>query len=152
MIRKFMIGEKGEEVLRLQRQAYKVEAAYIGTYDIPPLKETLEELLNSRETFIGYFVDDTLAGILSYKFKKGVIDIHRVMVHPAFFRRGIAGSLIQYIEDKMVSAEFAIVSTGAKNIPAIKLYEKLGFEELDQSVVGDGLVLTNLKKKLKKDR
>lgn len=151
MIKEFMIGEKGEEVLRLQKQAYKVEAAYIGTFDIPPLKETLNELLNSGEKFIGYFVEDTVAGVLSYKFKKGVIDIHRVMVHPSFFRRGIARSLIKHVENKMDSAEFVIVSTGAKNLPAVKMYQRLGFEVLDQSIFGD-LVVTNFKKKLKKDR
>lgn len=151
MIREFMIGEKGEEVLRLQMQSYKVEAEYIGTEDIPPLKETLDELLHCGEEFVGYFVDDTLAGVLSYKFKKGVIDIHRVMVHPNFFRRGIARSLIRYLEDKIDTAEFVIVSTGAKNSPAVKLYQKLGFEVLDQSVFGD-LVVTNFKKKLEKDR
>ncbi|WP_449623072.1 GNAT family N-acetyltransferase [Robertmurraya sp. Marseille-Q9965] len=151
MIREFSIGDKGEEVLSLQRQAYKIEAAYIGTEDIPPLKETMEELLQCGEEFIGYFVEDTLAGVLSYKFTKGVIDIHRVMVHPSFFRRGIAGSLIHYIEDKTDSAEFVIVSTGAENAPAVKLYQNLGFEVLDQSVFGD-LVVTNFKKKLKKDR
>lgn len=148
MIKEIDINHYGEVVLRLQRESYKIEAEYIGSYEIPPLTETLKELINSGETFIGYFSEGELAGVLSYKFKKGIIDIHRVMVHPKFFRKGIAKNLVNYIENELETAEFMVVSTGAKNEPAVDLYLKLGFEKMDDRVFGNGIVVTNFKKKL----
>jgi ribosomal protein S18 acetylase RimI-like enzyme len=152
MIKEFDIKKHAETVLFLQRSAYKVEAEYIGSDDIPPLKESLKQLIECGEKFIGYFAEAELAGVLSYKYKKGVIDIHRVMVHPRHFRKGIAGSLVSYIERKLQSAQFMIVSTGAKNAPAIELYMKSGFEKIDDTTYGDGIVVTNFKKKIKRDK
>lgn len=132
-------------VLDLQRKSYKVEADLIGTDEIPPLKETFEQLQECGETFIGYYIDGRLAGAVSYKKEEGnVMDIHRMMVHPNFFRRGIARKLINQLEQ--ISYSEIIVSTGAANTPAVKLYEKLGFERQKDSVVGDGLLIANFKK------
>jgi ribosomal protein S18 acetylase RimI-like enzyme len=138
-------------VLRLQKEAYRIEAEYIGTYELPPLKETLEQLINSGEEFIGYFIDDRLGGVLAYKYVKGVVDIHRVMVHPLHFRKGIARSLLRYIED-LYNGHLLVVSTGAKNLPAVELYLSLGFEKVDESVYGEGIQVANFKKRGKRDR
>ena len=132
------------EVLDLQRKSYRIEAELIGTDQIPPLKETFEELQDCAETFIGCYIEDRLAGAISFKKEEQVIDIHRMMVHPDFFRRGIAGKLLSQLEQFEYSQ--MIVSTGAANKPAVKLYEKFGFERQHDSVVGDGLVIANFKK------
>ncbi|WP_286183187.1 GNAT family N-acetyltransferase [Bacillus sp. ISL-55] len=132
------------EVLDLQRSSYKIEACLIGTDEIPPLKETFEQLQDCGETFIGCFIEGRLAGAVSFKKEGEVIDIYRVMVHPDFFRRGIARKLITQLEQ--IEHSEMIVSTGAANTPAVKLYGKLGFERQEDSVVGNGLVLANFKK------
>jgi 8-oxo-dGTP pyrophosphatase MutT (NUDIX family)/GNAT superfamily N-acetyltransferase len=136
---------KCAEVLDLQRKSYKIEAHLIGTEEIPPLKETFEELQVCGETFIGCYIEGRLAGAVSFKKEGEVIDIYRMMVHPDFFRRGIAQKLIAQLEQIRYSE--MIVSTGAANTPAMKLYEKLGFERQDDSVVGNGLILANFKKR-----
>lgn len=132
------------EVLDLQRKSYKIEADLIGTDEIPPLKETFEQLQGCGETFIGCYIDGKLAGAISYLKKGKVLDIYRMMVHPEFFRRGIAKKLIAQLEQ--IGYSEMIVSTGAANTPAIELYEKLGFERQNDSVVGNGLVIANFKK------
>lgn len=132
------------EVLDLQKKSYKIEADLIGTDEIPPLKETFEQLQNCGEIFIGYYIEGLLAGSVSFKKEGKVLDIHRMMVHPDYFRRGIAGKLLAEIERQ--DCQEIIVSTGAANTPAIKLYEKLGFVRQHDSVVGNGLVIANLKK------
>ncbi|MBT2637736.1 MULTISPECIES: GNAT family N-acetyltransferase [unclassified Bacillus (in: firmicutes)] len=133
------------EVLELQRKSYKIEADLIGTDEIPPLKETFEQLQDCGETFIGYYMEGRLAGALSFKKEGKVIDIHRMMVHPDFFRRGIAKKLIFQLEQ--IGYSEMLVSTGADNKPATKLYEKLGFKRQNDSVVGNGLVLAHFKKR-----
>ena len=132
------------EVLELQRKSYRIEADLIGTDEIPPLKESFEELQDCGETFIGCYIEGRLAGAISFKKEGEVIDIHRMMVHPDFFRRGIARKLLSQLEQDGCSQ--MIVSTGAANTPAVKLYEKLGFERQHDSVVGDGLVIAHFKK------
>jgi 8-oxo-dGTP pyrophosphatase MutT (NUDIX family)/N-acetylglutamate synthase-like GNAT family acetyltransferase len=132
------------EVLDLQKKSYKIEADLIGTDEIPPLKETFEQLQNCGETFMGYYIEGLLAGAVSFKKEGKVLDIHRMMVHPDYFRRGIAGKLLAEIERQ--DCQKIIVSTGAANTPAIKLYEKLGFVRQHDSVVGNGLVIANFKK------
>ncbi|MEH7884090.1 GNAT family N-acetyltransferase [Bacillus sp. JJ1609] len=133
-------------MLELQRASYKIEAELIGTYEIPPLKETFEQLQNCGETFIGYYRENKLAGAVSYKREAGTLDIHRVMVHPDFFRRGIAAKLIVHIESLEKNTSNIIVSTGAANVPAVMLYEKLGFVRQEDMIVGDSLRIANFKK------
>ncbi len=133
------------EILELQRKSYRMEADLIGSDEIPPLKETFEQLQNCGETFLGCYIDGSLAGAVSFKKDGEVMDIHRMMVHPDFFRRGIARKLIAYLEQQNFSE--IIVSTGAANAPAIKLYEKLGFDRQNDSVVGGGMVIANFKKR-----
>lgn len=147
MITEFAIKKYGEIVLELQKQSYQIEAELIGSYEIPPLQETLEQLVSSDEVFMGYFIEEKLVGVLSYKITKGVIDLHRVMVHPEYFRRSIAKSLVDDVERKHGDAAFMIVSTGAKNLPAIELYKRLGFDKIDENVYGE-IAVTNFKKKL----
>jgi predicted acetyltransferase len=43
------------------------------------------------------------------------------MVHPKEFRKGIAKELLQFVEKGNIGYGKMIVSTGSKNIPAIKL-------------------------------
>nr|WP_285890855.1 GNAT family N-acetyltransferase [Mesobacillus subterraneus] len=132
------------EVLDLQRKSYKIEADLIGTDEIPPLKETFEQLQECGETFIGCYIEGRLAGAVSFKKEGEVIDIHRMMVHPDYFRRGIARKVISKLEQ--IGCSEMIVSTGAANTPAVEFYEKLGFEREHDSVVGAGLVIANFKK------
>lgn len=135
------------EVLDLQRKSYIIEAELIGTTEIPPLTETFEQLQHCGETFIGYYIENKLAGAVSYKREAGTLDIHRVMVHPDFFRRGIAAKLITYIESLEKNISNIIVSTGAANLPAVRFYEKLGFQRAEDAIVGNGLVIANFIKR-----
>lgn len=135
------------KVLELQKKSYLIEAELIGTTEIPPLTETFEQLQNCGETFIGYYIDNKLAGAVSYKREAGTLDIHRVMVHPDFFRRGIAAKLIKHIESLEKTISKIIVSTGAANLPAVRLYEKLGFQRAEDAIVGNGLLIANFIKR-----
>jgi ribosomal protein S18 acetylase RimI-like enzyme len=108
------------------------------------LFDTPETLQASGETFYGYFVEEELAGVISYKKDKNILDIHRLVVHPSYFRKGIAGSLLQFIQEREPVIQKIIVSTGAKNEPAITLYQKHGFVEARTMEVADGVFITCL--------
>ncbi|MBT2583532.1 GNAT family N-acetyltransferase [Planococcus sp. ISL-109] len=127
----------------IQRPAYRIEAELMGFDGIPHITETVEEIQQSSETFLG-FVDGYLKGFISYKEQDGIVDIYRLVVDPMQFRRGIARQLVdQLLKDKK-PAEF-IVSTGTANTPARKLYESFGFEEEETFEVADGVTCTQFR-------
>ncbi len=135
------------EVLELQRLAYSVEAKLIGSEDISPLQETLEDLQASTETFYRWFEKDILAGVIAYKQSSYVLDIHRVIVHPGHFRKGIAKKLISFLETHLQTNKLLVV-TASLNLPAVKLYQSLGFQTVRQQEVESGFWLTHFEKTL----
>jgi HAD superfamily hydrolase (TIGR01509 family) len=126
-------------VLELQRRSYRVEAELIGTDAIPPLTETEEELRTCGERFLGAFLDDRLAGIVSWKFDGETVDVHRLAVDPEFFRRGIGVALVRAVAAAEPAARRTIVRTGAENDPAKALYLGEGFVEIGEREVGGGV-------------
>ncbi|MFJ7935376.1 GNAT family N-acetyltransferase [Sporosarcina sp. NPDC096371] len=140
-----------EEVLSVQLASYKVEAELIDCYDIPPLRDTVSTLQRCGETFYGYYVDGELGGVISVKIEGDIIDIHRLMVHPKHFRKGIAKRLLDFIESHGEGDETLIVSTGSKNTPAISFYKKSGFVKMGEVKVKEGLSITSFEKKRKRN-
>lgn len=138
-----------EELLQVQKAAYLIEANLIGFYDIPPLKDTLSSLQSCNEIFYGYFIEDKLAGAISYKIPGEVLDIHRMVVNPAYFRQGIAGQLLNFLLTEQAitrNIKKVIVSTGAKNEPARQLYLRFGFREVAQPEIVPGLFISQFEK------
>jgi ribosomal protein S18 acetylase RimI-like enzyme len=119
----------------------------INFMQIPPLLENTEDILNSEETYYGYFVEQDLGGIISYIIDKDVLDICKVAVYPDFFKRGIATALIRLVE-QTEGIKSMIVSTGLKNDPAVKLYTSLGFVETYVNEVEQGVFIAHFEKKL----
>jgi GNAT superfamily N-acetyltransferase len=149
-IRKLEINDAvtANQVLALQKQSYRVEAELIGTDKIPPLMESLDELMACGETFFGFYEKGEIVAALSYKRDNEVIDIHRIMVHPNHFRKGLARQLLISLVEFEKGARKLLVSTGSVNKPAVSLYEKLGFIKVGETVVGDELSLTHFLKRL----
>ena len=133
-------------VLALQRLAYRVEAEWLGRDDIPPLHEELTALRACGETFFGAFADGMLAGAISYKLAGDTLDLHRLMVHPRHFRRGIARTLVGFVERQEGQAPRTIVSTGSRNAPGRRLYARLGFQEIGEREVAPGFKIVAFEK------
>lgn len=115
------------EVLELQRVAYRVEADLIGSDEIPALRETLTELQNCGETFLGIRIGGLLAGAVSWRFDGETVDLHRLVVSPSYFRKGLGLTLVRSAVSAEPTARRAIVQTGAANRPATALYSREGF-------------------------
>src|SRR5919201_2078753 len=140
--------EIAQAVLQLQRLAYRVEAELIGSDGIPPLRETLEELRTCGEEFLGAYVNGHLVGAISWRFSADTIDIHRLVVHPTHFRRGIATGLVRGALESEPTAKRAIVQTAAQNAPAAALYLREGFEPIEELELG-GLSVSRFAKRLR---
>jgi ribosomal protein S18 acetylase RimI-like enzyme len=137
------------QLLRLQREAYRVEAGLIGSDEIPPLRETLAELQACGETFVGAFVGGVLAGAISWRIDGETIDLHRLVVHPAHFREGLGVALVRAALAAEPEARRAIVQTGAANEPAIALYLRQGFVPAGEIEPVPGLRVARFTKRLR---
>ncbi|OME77727.1 GNAT family N-acetyltransferase [Paenibacillus sp. FSL A5-0031] len=148
MIRKIDITDAAlaEEVLHIQIPSYRVEAELIDFYEIPPLKDTVDTLRNCGETFYGYYINNELCGAIAIMIENNIIDIHRLIIHPNHFRKGIAKQLLQHIESVGVSGSVIVVSTGSKNAPAVNLYKQSGYVETGVIEVEERLSLTSFQK------
>lgn len=140
--------ETVKNVLEVQIASYRIEAEIIGFYDIPPLKDTIDSLKLCDEIFYGYHINGVLAGIISYKIIEDVIDIHRVAIHPQFFRMGIAGKLINFVERLGSNVNRVIVCTGKENLPAVNLYLKNGYKKKKDIEISKGVFITEFEKVL----
>ncbi|MEL6524324.1 MAG: GNAT family N-acetyltransferase [Chloroflexota bacterium] len=129
-----------QRILTIQRLAYRIEADLIDFDGIPQLHESLAELQASSETFLGYHVNKTIAGVLSYEIDDTTLDIGRLVVHPDHFRKGIGRQLVQHVET-IPHITKIIVSTGARNKPACNLYESLGYTHTDTREILAGLTI-----------
>ncbi len=83
-----------------------------------------------------------MAGAVSYKLEEKVLDIHRVMVHPRHFRKGVATALLQSLLDSTTAVHRVEVRTGSLNHPARKLYRRLGFIEVGEEETAPGFWMT----------
>lgn len=134
-------------IQRIQRPAYLVEAELMGFEGIPQLKESTIEIQNSDETFLGYMEQEVLLGFISYNKENNIVDIHRLVVNPEHFRKGIGRKLLAYLMEEFEGMEF-IVSTGKMNKPAKNLYTSFGFVETEDFEVAPGIFCTTLKKEI----
>lgn len=131
-----------ERIQEIQQAAYRIEAELMDFWGIPQLHETVREIQTSRELFLGYS-EERLQGVLSYKVEKGMIGIHRLVVDPANFRKGIGRKLLSEMLKKYRGYDFK-VSTGSANQPAITLYKLFGFQEIGVNQVAPGIYCTQL--------
>jgi ribosomal protein S18 acetylase RimI-like enzyme len=65
--------------------------------------------------------------------------IARLFVAPARFRRGVGTALVEHALGQ-ARGRRVVVGTGARNAPALALYERFGFRRLDGGAAGGGYV------------
>jgi GNAT superfamily N-acetyltransferase len=118
------------KVLSVQQSAHRVEADLIEFDAIPPLHETVDDVLNLDLTVLGAMEGADLVGIVGYRRLGDVVDIDRLAVLPSRFRRGVAGLIVAEVHRREIDARSFEVSTGARNQPAIESYTKLGYRRL----------------------
>jgi len=134
-----------ERALTIQKRAYRIEADLIGFEGIPQLHESVTDLRASEETFIGYWLDQTLVGMLGYEQADTTLTIARLVVDPDYFRRGVGQALVAFVET-IPAIHTWIVSTGAANTPARRFYERLGYTLHQEWTLPQGLLMATYHK------
>lgn len=90
------------------------------------------ELNNALSFWLVAVEEDTVAGYIGSQTVMGETDMMNVAVHPDYRRRGIGEQLVNCLveELKKRQSRSLTLEVRASNLPAQKLYEKLGFSEI----------------------
>jgi ribosomal protein S18 acetylase RimI-like enzyme len=123
--------EVSENIHIVFQASYKVEAEILNAVDFPPLNRSVSNFIDSNTEFFGFYSDENLAGIIEIKSEQKSTHIQSLVVHPNYFREGIASKLMKLVLGEFNSKIFT-VETGLENIPAISLYKNFGFKETKQ--------------------
>ena len=153
IIQKNMTIEKAdredlEEILQLQYLAYQSEAALFGTRDIPPLKQTLEEVRQEYQSGVILKMvseDGTIIGSVRAREENGTIYIGKLMVHPDYRGRGFGTRLLNEIESCFPGKRYELF-TSTRSEANIRLYQRNGYRIFDRKPVTDELVFVYLRK------
>ena len=140
--------EDAEQILALQKRAFQSEAELYGDWMIPPLTQTLNELREdfSRATFLKAQLDSMIVGSVRASEHGGAVSIGRLIVHPAYQRRGIGRRLMIEIESRLAKARYYELFTGSLSEENIRFYKRLGYAASHARVVSANLTLVYLQK------
>ena len=135
-------------ILQLQYLAYQSEAVLFGTQDIPPLKQTLDEVEREYEAgIILRMTDDQgrIVGSVRAKELDGTVYIGKLMVHPDCRRKGLGSALLTEIEKCYPGRRYELF-TSTRSVDNLRLYQKMGYKPFRQEAVTDELVFVYLEK------
>lgn len=127
-----------EKIHGVFQASYAVEAELLRAKDFPPLKRTITDFKNTDTSLFGYWIGKELVAVVEIEPSPNRFHICSLVVHPTFFRRGIASELITFIFKLLVGNKIT-VETGLANIPAIALYKSFGFKEVGQYDTDHGI-------------
>ena len=137
-----------QEILQLQYLSYQSEAALFGSKDIPPLKQTLDELIDeyNNGVILKMFNDEnTIIGSVRAKEVKGTVYIGKLMVHPDYRHSGYGTRLIKGIEEYFPNKRYELF-TSTRSKDNIRLYQGLGYKIFDSKAINDELQFVYMEK------
>ncbi len=151
------------QIHRVFQASYRVEAGLLEIADFPPLRRTVEEIEVSSNRFFGVVHDpegrqdyelERREGALGHGELVAVTEVRTVVtdkslfidsftVHPSRFRQGVGSRLLDHVLGVFAGRTLR-VSTAAANEPAIRLYEKKGFQMEESRRRKGGLLMVTL--------
>ena len=140
-------SEDLKEILDLQYLAYQSEAALFNNKDIPPLKETLEELAEEYNNglILKMTEGDKIIGSVRAYEKRRTAYIGKLFVHPDYRNRGYGSMLLRAIEKFFFECRLELF-TSTKSVDNIRLYESLGYRRFKEEKIDDELTFVYLAK------
>ena len=137
-----------EEILKLQYLAYQSEAALFGNKDIPPLTQTLDEVIDEyNEGLILKMTDESgvIIGSARAKEKDGTVYIGKLMVRPDHQKKGYGKRLLLEAEKYYPGKRYELF-TSTRSKDNIRLYKSVGYKEFDRKAVDDELIFVYMEK------
>lgn len=136
------------ELYRLQLLAFESEAKMIGSRNVPALLETeAENAADFKNWDVLKIVNDhcEIIAAIRYRLLKDMIEVGRLMVHPAYRRQGLACRLLSEV-DKKYPDRTKELYTCTKSWTNICLYEKMGYRAFKEKTEDSGLSFAYMRK------
>ena len=134
-----------QKILEFQILAFHSEAVFYNDFTIPPMVQTIGDMIEDikTRTVLKITKDGVIIGSVRGYVKDSTGYIGRLIVQPEFQHQGIGSRLMQAIEDKLKSAgalRFELF-TGDKSERTICLYKSLGYHIFRQQPEHDHAVV-----------
>jgi GNAT superfamily N-acetyltransferase len=138
------------ELLTLQRAAYVTEAQLYDDVRLPPLVQTLDELVGelATSTCLAAVAGTRLVGAVRSRERDGVLHVGRLVVAPDRQGQGI-GTRLLLAAEQATGLPRATLFTGARSSANLRLYRRHGYVESARDQVRPGLELVHLTKELR---
>ena len=136
------------EILQLQYLAYQSEAALFGTKDIPPLTQTIEDVIDEYNAGIVLKMvseDNKIIGSIRAKEEGNTVYINKLMIHPDYRRRGFGTRLLTEIENHYPGKRYELF-TSTRSSDNIRLYQTNGYQIFSQKAITEELIFVYMEK------
>ncbi len=138
-----------KEILDLQYLAYQSEAMLFGSKDIPPLRQTIEELIGEYDKGIvlkAVTEEGIIIGSVRAYADEKTVYIGKLMVHPDYRHHGYGRKLLTEIENCYTGKRYELF-TSTRSKDNIRLYQNAGYTVFDQRQISEELVFVYLEKR-----
>lgn len=135
-------------ILTLQKRAYQKEAQLYDDYSIPPLTQTIGEIVSdfNELTFFKAKKNNQIVGSVRVRIDGENAFVGRLVVEPHHQGQGIGTRLMTYLESQLPECSRFELFTGHKSEDNIRLYERLGYRRFKEETVHPGLSLVYMEK------
>lgn len=143
--------DDAEEILQLQKLAYRSEAEIYHDFEIEPRMQTVDDtILELKTKIVLKAIDESkIVGSVRAISDGNTCFIGKLIVHPDFQNRGLGTELMISIEKMFEGVERFELFTGHLSAKNLHLYKKLGYKRFGEKQVTEKLKLVSLEKFLK---
>ncbi|MCD8261922.1 MAG: GNAT family N-acetyltransferase [Bacteroides sp.] len=120
------------DILKLQQDAFLLIALGMNNLSIQPMVQTYESLLEEfhKGTILTYTSDNRIvSSVRAYTDEANNCQVGKLIVHPDYQKRGIAGELMLGIESFFPCRNSFKLFTGLVTPHTARFYEKLGYRK-----------------------
>ncbi|MBN1597520.1 MAG: GNAT family N-acetyltransferase [Bacteroidales bacterium] len=127
-----------DDILNLQMIAFISEAELYNNYNIAPLVQTKESMIEdfNKYIFLKAVTNNKIIGSVKGRDMGEYCWIGRLMVLPEYQNKGIGKELMHAIEKEFPATPEFLLCTGYKSVKNMRLYESLGYNRMEDSTPG----------------
>jgi ribosomal protein S18 acetylase RimI-like enzyme len=135
-------------ILDIQKKAFRSEAVLYQNFNIQPLTQTLEEMVDEckGKVVLKAVVGGEIVGSVRANMDEGNCWVNKLVVLPEYQKRGIGENLLREVEKHFPNTKKFSLATGAKSESNIRLYLKVGYQIVSTTTFDGGIEAVMMEK------
>ena len=132
-----------EAILALQKLAYLSEAELHDDFEIPPLTQTLVQLIAEFDVkrVLKIVNNGSIIACGQVYMQQECCHISRMAVHPNFQGKGLGAALMSALENQFPQAERYELFTGNNSTRNLSMYQRRGYVPFKEALLGKTKVI-----------